>query len=134
MASPDRMIKVFRGIGSKPADDDDEAEDIGTGCEWELGYAISVHKSQGSEWPIVFVMLDEYRGAQQIMTRQWLYTAISRAKLFCICVGKKSTADLCCYRDALFSRKTFLRELILEPQQVVFNEILGANDEDQGPA
>jgi ATP-dependent exoDNAse (exonuclease V) alpha subunit len=40
-----------------------------------LGYAITVHKSQGSEWPHVMVM-GEYTGSDRA---QWLYTAITRA-------------------------------------------------------
>jgi exodeoxyribonuclease V alpha subunit len=120
LTSPDRMIIVPRGTND---DADDGEESTGTGCDWELGYAISAHKSQGSEWPIVFVMLDEYSGARMVMSRQWLYTAISRAKLFCVCIGKKSVADACCQRDSLFKRKTFLRELILEPQLAVFDDL-----------
>jgi exodeoxyribonuclease-5 len=40
-----------------------------------LGYAITTHKSQGSEWPNVLV-LDEYTRADRA---RWLYTAITRA-------------------------------------------------------
>jgi exodeoxyribonuclease-5 len=40
-----------------------------------LGYAITAHKAQGSEWPNVLV-LDEYTGSDRA---QWLYTAITRA-------------------------------------------------------
>jgi exodeoxyribonuclease-5 len=46
-----------------------------------LGYAITTHKSQGSEWPRVMV-LDEFTGADRA---RWLYTAITRASA-AICV------------------------------------------------
>jgi exodeoxyribonuclease V alpha subunit len=121
LTSPDRIIIVPRGTGDN---DDDDEEKTGTGCDWELGYAISCHKMQGSECPVIFVMLDEYPGARMVMSQQWLITAISRARLFTICIGKKSTADACVHRDSLSKRKTFLRELVLQPQQAVFEGIL----------
>jgi exodeoxyribonuclease-5 len=46
-----------------------------------LGYAITTHKSQGSEWPNVLV-LDEFTGADHA---RWLYTAITRASA-AICI------------------------------------------------
>jgi len=57
-------------------------------------------------------VLDDSYGAQRVCSREWLYTAISRAKAKCYLVGKKSTADAMCGRVALGKRKTFLRELI----------------------
>ena len=49
------------------------------------GYAITVHKSQGSEWDRVFVCLHHRHAAQ--LSRELLYTAVTRAKkeLFIIC-------------------------------------------------
>ena len=41
-----------------------------------FGYAMTVHKSQGSEWPYV-LLVDEYRRPEQ--RREWVYTAITRA-------------------------------------------------------
>lgn len=82
-------------------------------CNWDLGYALSCHKSQGSEWPVVIVLIDEYPGAKMVCSREWLYTAISRAKQRCILAGKKSTADLMCKKVSINKRKTFLSEMIL---------------------
>ena len=50
-----------------------------------LGYAITVHKSQGSEWEKVFLCL--HKSHNQMLQRELLYTAVTRAKseLFCIC-------------------------------------------------
>lgn len=50
-----------------------------------LGYAITVHKSQGSEWPKVFLCLHQSHAV--MIQRELLYTAVTRAKeeLFCIC-------------------------------------------------
>lgn len=41
---------------------------------FDYGYALTVHKAQGSQWPSVFVFQDSFHG-----NRRWLYTAITRA-------------------------------------------------------
>ena len=104
---PDRTIRIPRG--RRQAEDGDATA---AGCQFDLAYAISVHKSQGSEWPIVVAMLDDYSGAKRVANREWIYTAISRAKTYCVCIGPKRVADAACRRSGLWSRKTFLREQI----------------------
>ncbi len=55
--------------------------------ELELAYAVTVHKSQGSEFDVVIMpMFDTHR---LLMTRNLLYTAITRAKKLVILVGKE---------------------------------------------
>ena len=54
----------------------------------ELAYAVTVHKSQGSEFDAVVIPL--VYGYPQLMTQNLLYTAITRAKSFVCIVGKKS--------------------------------------------
>ena len=88
-------------------------------ARWDLGYALSVHKGQGSEWPLVVVMLDEYPGARMVCSREWLYTAISRAKRLCLMVGKMGTAVGMCRKEALGKRKTFLVEEIRKEAAIV---------------
>jgi exodeoxyribonuclease V alpha subunit len=97
--SPARTIQVYFGAEG--------------GCTFELGYALSVHKSQGSDWPWVIVILDEYPGAKMVCDRSWLYTAISRAKSKCWMVGKRQTANRMCKTSKIWHRKTFLKERIL---------------------
>jgi exodeoxyribonuclease V alpha subunit len=53
--------------------------------ELELSYAITVHKSQGSEYKVV--VLPAYYGPPMLMSRNLLYTAITRAKELCVVVG-----------------------------------------------
>jgi exodeoxyribonuclease V alpha subunit len=53
----------------------------------ELAYAISIHKSQGSEYPAVVVAL--HRGHFVMLRRNLLYTAITRARRFCCIVGDR---------------------------------------------
>lgn len=123
LSGPDRVIQIFRGPGSDSGSDagagneSDDESGPSTGCTFELGYALSVHKYQGSEVPIAVVMLDEYPGAKMVQTREYLYTAISRAKQLCICVGRKETAMAMIGRRALWNRKTFLREQIEEARK-----------------
>ncbi len=55
--------------------------------ELELAYAITIHKSQGSEYPAVVIPL--VSGASMLMTRNLLYTGVTRARK-CVCiVGRK---------------------------------------------
>lgn len=55
--------------------------------ELELAYAITIHKSQGSEYPAVIIPL--VSGVPMLMTRNLLYTGVTRAKK-CVCiVGRK---------------------------------------------
>ena len=58
-------------------------------AELELAYCISIHKSQGSEFPKVIIPL--YSGPPMLMTRNLLYTAITRACSYVVLLGKKST-------------------------------------------
>jgi exodeoxyribonuclease V alpha subunit len=80
--------------------------------DWSLAYAITAHKSQGSEWPVVIVMLDSYPAAQMVCEREWLYTAISRAQDCCVMIGTRATADGFCQRSGIRRRRTFLKELL----------------------
>jgi len=53
--------------------------------EIELAYAITVHKSQGSEYPAVIIPI--YKGPAMLMNRNLIYTAITRAKKCVVLVG-----------------------------------------------
>lgn len=118
LKSPDREVRVFRGKDQPKEKDkgDGEGGESGTGegsaAKWDLGYCLSVHKSQGSEWPLVLVMLDSYPGAKRVESREWLYTGVSRAKSHCRLIGDLQTAYSMCERVSLRDRKTFLAERI----------------------
>lgn len=53
--------------------------------ELELAYAITVHKSQGSEFPVV--VMPVFPGAPMLMTRNLFYTAVTRARELVVLVG-----------------------------------------------
>ena len=61
---------TFRGIPSALGND---LEDT---TAFDFGYAMTVHKAQGSEWDSV-ILVDEYRRYEQ--RKEWLYTGITRA-------------------------------------------------------
>ena len=54
----------------------------------EHAYAITVHKSQGSEYPIVVMPITDF--PPMLMTRNLLYTAVTRAKAMAVLVGRES--------------------------------------------
>ncbi|WP_077609942.1 SF1B family DNA helicase RecD2 [Clostridium sp. Marseille-P2415] len=51
--------------------------------ELELAYAITIHKSQGSEYPAVVIPV--FSGPKMLMTRNLIYTAVTRARA-CVCL------------------------------------------------
>ena len=68
--------------------DDREAEyDFAMLSELELAYAMTVHKSQGSEYRAV--VLTAWSGSRYLLTRSVLYTALTRAKDLLIIVGNE---------------------------------------------
>ena len=52
----------------------------------EHAYAITVHKSQGSEYPVVII--PAFSAPRMLMTRNLLYTAVTRARRMVIIVGR----------------------------------------------
>lgn len=53
--------------------------------ELELAYAVTIHKAQGSEYPVVVMPM--FSGPPMLLTRNLLYTAITRAKSYVVIVG-----------------------------------------------
>lgn len=57
----------------------------------ELAYCISVHKSQGSEFPVVIMPV--VGGPPMLLTRNLLYTAVTRARRLVMLVGREAAVD-----------------------------------------
>ena len=57
----------------------------------ELAYAISIHKSQGSEYPVVIIPVSNAHA--HMLGRNLIYTAITRAKMAAIVIGSKETFE-----------------------------------------
>ncbi len=80
--------------------------------ELELAYAITIHKSQGSEYPAVIMPM--YPGPRILMNRNLLYTAVTRAKK-CVCmVGEPEVFALMEANDKEQERYSGLRDRIAE--------------------
>ena len=60
-------------------------------AETDICYAISVHKSQGSEYPIVILPLGKV--PPMLLSRNLLYTAVTRAQSIVILVGRSETVE-----------------------------------------
>lgn len=73
-----------------------------------LAYAISVHKSQGCEVPVVVCVC--HRSHARILSRPLIYTAITRAKQTCVLVGERSALELAVRRDDAGARFSSLAE------------------------
>ena len=80
----------------------------------ELSYAITVHKSQGSEFDAVIIPL--VYGYEQLMSRNLLYTAITRAKKFVCIVATKACVEKMIANDIEFKRYTLLKEFFKEDE------------------
>ena len=76
--------------------------------ELEHAWAITVHKSQGSEYPIV--ILPVFDPSPMLATRNLLYTAITRARRMVILVGKTESVRRMVDNNRLAGRYTALGE------------------------
>ena len=78
---------------------------------FKLGYTISIHKSQGSEFKIVILpVLNSY---SFMLYRKIIYTAITRAKEKLIVLGEESALKKAISTDKDENRKTLLKDLII---------------------
>ena len=72
----------------------------------ELSYAITIHKSQGSEYPVVILPISEYYIGNY--DRSLLYTGITRGKLFVIVIGNKNRFEQIIKNDYSRRRRSIL--------------------------
>lgn len=78
--------------------------------EWykiRLAYAMSIHKSQGSEFPVVILPIT--KSSHRMLQRNLIYTAITRAKSKLILLGEKAAFDYAA-KNTGTARKTYLIE------------------------
>ena len=78
--------------------------------ELVLAYAISIHKSQGSEYDVVIVPI--FMQHFMLLQRNLIYTAITRAKKLCIFIGQPKALAIAIKNNKTVVRKTFLREFL----------------------
>ena len=80
--------------------------------ELQLAYAMSVHKSQGSEYPVVLLAL--VKGHFPLLVRNLLYTAVTRAKKRVIVFGDKVALDTAVSNDRVRRRYSLLAERLVD--------------------
>ncbi len=78
--------------------------------ELVLAYAISIHKSQGSEYDVVIVPI--FMQHFMLLQRNLIYTAITRAKKLCIFIGQPKALAIAIKNNKTVIRKTFLKEFL----------------------
>ena len=85
--------------------------------ELELAYAVTIHKSQGSEYPAVILPL--LTGPRMLMTRNLLYTAVTRAKKCVTIVGSPATFQEMIANESEQKRYSGLKEAIQEVEKEI---------------
>lgn len=79
-----------------------------------LAYAITIHKSQGSEFNTVIIPI--IAGAPMILTRNLIYTAVTRAKKMVVLVGEKKNLRKMVSNNYTVQRFTMLKKLLIDAQ------------------
>lgn len=80
--------------------------------ELELAYAITIHKSQGSEYPAVVIPL--FAGPRMLMNRNLLYTAVTRAKKCVTIVGDDAVFNTMIENTSQLKRYSGLYDRLME--------------------
>ncbi len=94
--------------------------------EWykiRLAYAMSIHKSQGSEFPVVILPIT--KSSHRMLQRNLIYTAITRAKSKLILLGEKAAFDYA-VKNTGTARKTYLVERFADleaPQELIHTPV-----------
>ncbi len=76
-----------------------------------LSYAITIHKSQGSEFPVVIIPI--MGGSPLLMNKNLLYTAVTRAKRMVVLIGKSSNIFYMVNNKSSAIRNTMLKKMLI---------------------
>ncbi|HEX2226457.1 MAG TPA: ATP-dependent RecD-like DNA helicase [Candidatus Binatia bacterium] len=109
-----RIISIDKEEGKIRVEFDDKALEY-EAHEWDeisLAYATSVHKSQGSEYPVVILPL--HSSHYMMLYRSILYTAVTRGKRLVIVVGSRKALAMAIRNVRVERRNTGLKERLSE--------------------
>lgn len=106
------LIDIKGGIVKVRFDDRTATYYIDNIGELELAYAVTVHKSQGSEFDCVILPL--FDTPSQLLYRNLLYTAVTRAKKLLIVVGLEDIYNKMAENDRKTLRYTLLKDFLIE--------------------
>ncbi len=76
-----------------------------------LGYASTVHKMQGSDYPVIIGAID-FTTPPKMLTNSLLYTLITRAKKMCVIVAETSAFNHSIDTNFVSTKRTFLQEFL----------------------
>ena len=82
--------------------------------EVSLAYAISIHKSQGSEYPVVVIPVSTQH--YTMLARNLLYTGVTRGKKLVILIGQKKAVYMAVKNFKQTQRQTLLKERLCQMQ------------------
>jgi len=85
--------------------------------ELSLAYAITIHKSQGSEFDVVVIPV--ISGPSLILTRNLIYTAVTRAKKMVVLVGTKQCIARMVHNNHTQVRFTMLRSFLDNMEAII---------------
>lgn len=106
----------------------DENELICPRNEWykiRLAYAMSIHKAQGSEFPVVILPITS--SSHRMLQRNLIYTAVTRAKSKLILLGEFAAFDYATKHTGTI-RKTYLKERFPSKEEIVENGTMSVED------
>lgn len=83
----------------------------------ELAYAVTCHKMQGSQSPMVISVIDPSFGANMVCSRAYHYTACTRSEKILFTVGQQAAMHAQCQRVDVHGRRTFLSRRIQSCQK-----------------
>ncbi len=110
-----KIIDVNEGEGKLVVEFEDERVVVYTRDIFDqllLAYSISIHKSQGSEFDIVVIVL--MGGSYTLMTKNLLYTAVTRAKKMSVLVGDDKHLYCMVHNNYTAKRYTLLTQMLEE--------------------
>lgn len=81
-------------------------------AELVLSYAITIHKSQGSEFDVVIIPV--ISGPPMLLTKNLLYTAVTRAKKMVVLVGSKQSIAMMVHNRSTLTRSTMLKQFLCD--------------------
>jgi len=87
--------------------------------ELKLAYATTVHKAQGSEFPVVIMPISS--GPPMLLTRNLFYTAITRARELVVLVGEEKYMHMMIKNNIIARRYSSLDKKIKEYMQAFYN-------------
>lgn len=76
-----------------------------------LGYASTIHKMQGSDYPVIIGVVD-FTTPPSMLTHQLVYTLLTRAKKLCVLVAQNKALRKAINTDFVSTKRTFLPEML----------------------